>query len=169
MSMAALLLAMQTVLRDRMPIPDGQPPQNYIGIQPAGQLPRSRGQWYVALDEAGVASTEKVSLSEEYSVEVRIVKQIGQYAPDQLGRVYTDHTPGLDELERAVIRAIHNNHRLRQIACDNAGAPGQASGDVFQSPLWYVGRGRTELGDKSLERRLNFRGARRVQAIDVMQ
>lgn len=47
-------------------------------------------------------------------------------------------------------------------------APGLAQGDIFQTPLWYRGRGRTTPGDESLERTLNFVGGLRVQAVDVM-
>jgi hypothetical protein len=82
--------------------------------------------------------------------------------------MYLDHSPGLDELERQVIRSLHNNHTLRQMANENAGAPSAGDGDIFQSPLWYRGRGRTSFGDLSLERTLSFSGARRVQAVDVM-
>jgi hypothetical protein len=166
--MAALLKAARDKLREDMPIPPGQSPKLFVGIQPGWALPKPRGQWFVALDEANVTSTEKVSLKEEYAIEVKIVKEVGRYAPDQTGQMYLDHSPGLDELERQVIRSLHNNHTLRQMANENAGAPSAGDGDIFQSPLWYRGRGRTSFGDLSLERTLSFSGARRVQAVDVM-
>ena len=166
--MAALLKAAQDKLRQDMPIPQGQPGKLFVGIQPGLGRPQARGQWYVALDEASVASTEKVSLKEEYTIDVKITKDAGRYAADQLGQMYLDHSPGLDELERQVIKSIHNNHELRRMANENAGAPGVNDGDIFQTPLWYRGRGRTTYGDLSLERTLTFSGARRVQAVDVM-
>lgn len=168
MSMAAVLKAARDKLRTDLPIPNGQPPKLYVGIQPNNGLPPSRGQWYVAIDEAGVSSTEKVSLKEEFTIEVRIVKEAGKYAADRMEQMYLDHSPGLDELERQVIKSLHNNHELRRMMNENAGAPGVNDGDIFQSPIWYRGRGRSTYGDLSLERTLSFGGGLRVQAVDVM-
>lgn len=168
MSIAALLVAARNQLRATLPIPQNNPPQLYVGIQPADAMPAYRGEWYVALDEENVSSTEKIILREEYTIVVKISKRVNRYAPDRYDQVYTDASPGLDQLERRVIAALHNNQQIRAMANALAGAPGTASGDIFQTPLWYRGRGRTSPGDESLERVLSFYGALRVQAVDVM-
>lgn len=168
MSIAALLIAARDQLRATLPVPQSNPAQLYVGIQPADAMPQYRGEWYVALDEASIQSDEKINLREQYGIAVKISKRIGRYAADRYDQVYTDHSPGLDQLERAVIRALHNSHKVRQLANAAAAAPGVAMGDIFQTPIWYRGRSRTTPGDESLERTLNFVGGLRVQAIDVM-
>lgn len=166
--MAAVLKAACDKLRQDLPIPEGKPARLYVDIQPAGSLPPAKSQWFVALDEGGVSSKEKISLSEEFSIEVTIWKEASRYAPDRLREMYLDNSPGLDALERNVIASLHNVHEVRRMACENAGAPGVVAGDIFQTPLWYQGRGKTRLADVALERTLLFRGCRRVQAVDVM-
>lgn len=168
MSMAALLQATRDKLRQDLPVPDGQPPKMYVGIMPGGGLPPKRGQWFVALDEVRVGSSELISLKEEYQIEVRVWKEATRFAADNQEAVYLEAGYGLDALERRVIISVHNSHELRKMACEFAQAAGLGTGDIFQKPLWYRGRGRTELSDVSYERKLIFSGATRIQAPDVM-
>lgn len=168
MSIAALLVAARDQLRVALPIPQNNPPQLYVGIQPADAMPSYRGEWYVALDEESVSSAEKIMLREEYTIAVKISKRVNRYAPDRYDQVYTDNSPGLDQLERRVIAALHNNQHVRALANKLAGAPSTGGGDIFQTPIWYRGRSRTTPGDESLERALSFYGGLRVQAVDIM-
>lgn len=168
MSMAALLQATRDKLRGDLPVPDGQPARLYVGIQPSGGMPKRRGQWYVAIDEGRIGSSEKVSLKEEYQIEVRLWREASNFAADNQEEAYLSAGYGLDALERRVIASIHNNHELRTMANAFAEAPGKSTGDIFQQPLWYRGRGKSQLSDMGFERTLVFSGAVRVQAPDVM-
>lgn len=168
MSIAALLIAARDKLRAELAIPANQPAQLYVGIQPADAMPAYRGEWYVALDEASITSDDKINLREQYGIAVKISKRVSRYAADRYDQIYTDTSPGLDQLERRVIRSLHNSHKLRQMACAVAGVPATEGGDIFQTPLWYRGRGRTTPADEALERTLNFTGGLRVQAVDVI-
>ena len=82
-------------------------------------------------------------------------------------------------LERLCIVAIHASHTVRSAANTAGGFPDNATGDSFQIPLYYTGRGPTRPEDGTwagaesdkaafLVRTLNFQGALRTQAFDIM-
>lgn len=174
-----LLLAVRDHLRSNMTVPGGEDRAPFfIGLQPGGHPPARMGEWYVSIDESNVISTEKESLREVHSVEINITKRAGKYASDTADKAYLENMNGLRAIERQVIQLVHNNHTLRALANTLGGLPGETIGDIFQQPLWYTGRGRTRFeggewigadGDHAfLVRTLNFTGAARVQAPDVM-
>lgn len=185
MSIEYLLLAARNELRTQMAssAPGSANINSYIGIQPEGHPPANCGEFYIALDEESVQSTEKTSLREVYSISVYITKRTGKYSADHWDAIYTDATNGLRALERKVIQYIHGSHTIRIAANTLGGFPASGTGDIFQQPLWYLGRPKTRFvggpaagewdgsgsdGGAYAIRMLRFSGAVRVQARDVM-
>lgn len=174
MSIAAMLIA----ARDALRAVDGFSNER-CDIQPGGRPPARMGEFYIALDEGSIQSTEKSSLREVFTIVVWISKRTGKYPRDQYGKIYTANAIGMDAIERKVIRAIHGQQAVRVAANTLLGAPHANAGDIFQQPLWYTGRGPTQFrgadwsggsdeSDTFLVRQLTFAGAVRVQALDIM-
>jgi hypothetical protein len=86
---------------------------------------------------------------------------------------------GLEAMERRVIKIIHGSQEFRvemdkRLGIATEQDPTEDTGGIFQMPLFYTGRGRTSIEDGTwggaapdseswLVRRLNFKGATRVQ------
>ncbi len=179
--MENLLLAACSHLRANMSIPSGRgDAKSFIGIQPEGRPEAWMGEWYIALDEASVANSAVSHLNEQFTIEVVITKRTGKYPRDRFEGLYTEVATGLRALERQVIRLLHCNQAVRQLANELAKTPGETTGDAYQRPLFYRGRGRTEFhggdwigatnGDHAFAvRRLPFVGGDRIQDLDIMQ
>lgn len=178
MSIEYLLVAARDRLRLTVSLPGTARPEAYIGLQPEGRPPATMGDFYVALDEAGVQSTEKVSLRELFAVQVYITKRTGRHAADKFDSLYLELTKGLRDLERQVLTALHNNQTVRAMANALAGVPQESQGDAYLQPLFYTGRSRSQFhgaewigttGDNHafIVRILNFSGGLRVQALDI--
>jgi hypothetical protein len=151
-------------------------------IQPSGSPPEAAGEWYLAIDELGVASHSRDHLAEEFSIEVAIWRRLGQFPADRRGEamlpesVYLAAMHTLDSLERRVILALHGNFaEVVAGANTEAGAGMSDGGDVYQLALYYQGRDRAETlpNQRSRQqpqwigRRLKFRGMNRVQALSI--
>ena len=180
MSINALIQSVRDVLRTDLAadFPNLSDITKYVGIQPQGNPPASSGEFYVAIDEGGTSSDSRNFLRESYRLKIYVSKRTGKYAKDQMERAYRDNAEGLETLERFIIGHLHANETVRGTANSYASAPG-AGGDVFQRPLYYQGRsnttyreggwGHAEKGkDSWLVRILDFSGADRIQATDVM-
>lgn len=183
MSMSALLQAVRDTLRTSlvtaMPGGVGTYAKNYVDIRCNGAPIGIAGEWFVAIDEGAIRSTERACLKEEYGVIVTITHRQTVYPRDRSQGVYLDTSHGLDVLERLCITAIHGSHTVRSAANTAGGFPDNATGDSFIIPLYYTGRGPTRPEDGSwagmepeaatfLVRSLNFQGALRTQAFDIM-
>lgn len=180
MSMAAVLDEVCDHLRSALSLSAAE-----CDIRPGGWPPRAAGEFYVAIDDLGVASAAREHLEEEYRIEVAIWRRAGQVPDDRLGDLarrgdpYVAALRTLDVLERAVLRALHANYAQIMAGANAAlGAGETGGGDVFQLALYYTGRSRPEThpsrpsGERPLEwitRRLEFAGMNRVQPLDVMQ
>ena len=143
-------------------------------VQPEGHPPTTMGDFYLSVDEGSVTQSEKgLVISEIYGVSVFVTLRNGIFPKDRLAEAY-DRNQGLflagrkslSFLERAAIRALHGNEQVRILACTKAGIsldamfgpvvdrgdePGGSGeyGDVYQLPLYYSGRGKTEVHDAS--------------------
>ena len=183
MGINALLLAVRDVLQTDLAVDfpnSADAIGRYVGIQPGGNPPASAGEWYVAIDEGGITSSSRNYLGESYRIRVYISKRTGKYARDQMERAYREdaNVQGLEQLERLIIGHLHTSETVRSSANTHAGAPG-SGGDIFQRPLYYQGRSNTVYreggwghaskgNDSWLVRTLDFSGADRIQAADVM-
>ncbi len=179
--MENLLIAARNHLRANMTIPSGQgDARSYIGLQPEGRPPAMMGEWYIALDEASVSNKGSDHLDEQFAIEVVITKRTGKQPRDRFEGLYTEVATGLRALERQVIRLLHCNQDVRQLANSMASLPSATGGDAYNRPLFYRGRGRTEFhgaewigaasGDHAFAvRRLPFVGGDRIQDLDIMQ
>ena len=154
----------------------------YINIEPGNIPPPWFGEFYITLDDGGVATdtADRNYLKEIFTVTIEVLRRAGVYPDDVQDTVYTDATIGLRALERAVIQNIHGNHTLRAAINTAAGTPGGSTGDIYQQPLWYAGRQPVRYenaawnGDRDNEaafivRSLTFIGADRIQAISSMK
>lgn len=174
MSMEALLIATVRHLREELRYTTQQ-----CDIQPDGRPPATMGEFYVAIDEAGVQSNEKTHLRETFSITVTITRRTAPTPRDRRGSLYADRSRALAAIERPVIVAVHNNQTLRALANAELGAPQENLGDQILQPLWYAGRSRTRYesaewcgaggndNDAFMVRTLNFQGGLRVQAMDI--
>lgn len=174
MSIAYLLQAARDKLRTVAPLS-----AKLCDLQPLGRPPNSMGEYYVSLDEGRIQAGEKTHLREVFTINVWITKRTGQHPKDRWSEIYLKNTTGLDALERKVIVALHGNQAVRVAANTLASTPGVNTGDIFQHPLWYTGRGATAPAgaewnggeaesDTFLVRLLQFTGGLRVQALDIM-
>ncbi len=178
MSMGIILQVVRDHLQTEMSLDAGE-----CGIQPGGLPPDGAGELYVAVDELGIRSASRNQLHEIYEIEVAIWRRSSNYPTDRQGDVVLRDDPQLagiltlDDLERDVISKLHANHTdIMAVANSAIGAGSPGGGDVFQQPLYFAGRGRSESlrpgGSKSpvawIGRRLKFTGMTRVQATDVM-
>lgn len=182
--LVAVRNALRTALLASMPGADAAKAFEYVRVAPGGQPPDKCGDWFVGVDELSVTSTEKESLRQAFEVGVWITKRTGVFSTGRKDEAYLETTRGLRDLERGVLRAIHNRHAVRLAANTLAGAPAASPvGDVFQGALWYTGRGPTmwrggdwcasestseNSDDTFAVRLLRFAGGSRVEALDVI-
>lgn len=147
------------------------------GIQFESKPPNIAGQWYVALDDAGVDTgpDNTDALTENFSIDVGIWRRPGGLPNDRQGElqkvddIYLANIQSLHDLERLVISQLHNNWTMistinTQFSLDNTTLM------PFNMPWIYRGRSKMEgvtLADGTarafLGRRLRFRGMRRIQ------
>lgn len=175
---------LRTALLASMPGADASKAHNYVRVAPGGQPPDKLGAWFIGVDELSVQSTEKEQLRQAFEIGVWITRRTGQFATGRGDEAYLETTRGLRDLERGVIRAVHNRQAVRVAANTLAGAPAASPvGDIFQTALWYVGRGPTmwrggdwcasestseNSDDTFAVRQLRFAGGSRVEALDVI-
>jgi hypothetical protein len=170
--------ALRTALVPHIPGEVSAQARNYVGVHPGGHPPATFADWYVSIDESKVESTEHAFLREVFSIDVFITKRMGKFAQDRQNSAYLQAINGLDPLESTIKTTIHNSHAVRAAACTLAGVPSAGNGDIFQHPLWFLGRARSmpkgpewvfseKATDQFLVRVLPFRGGTRVQAMDV--
>jgi hypothetical protein len=173
--MGALLKAVRNELRTAL-----NADHRKISVRPEGRPPPWFSDWFIGVDEASVASTERQSLREVFSVSVVLTKTVGKYPADRADEIYLENIIGLDALERQVIVAIHGNQTIRSAANDIIGAPTDRYGDAIQKPLYYIGRGQSaprgaewngseEQAVAFMTRTLNFSDAVRIQALSSMK
>lgn len=169
-----LLQAARDRLRTVVPLAD-----KLCDLQPGGRPPARMGEYYISLDEARIQAGEKTHLREVYTINVWITKRTGKYPRDKWSEIYLQNATGLGALERKIIAAIHGRQEVRVAANTLGGLPTAGTGDIFQQPLWYTGRGATAPAnaewtggdpenDAFLVRTLPFTGGLRVQALDIM-
>lgn len=169
-------------------------------IQPEGHPPATMDQFYISIDEGSIEFPDiGLVFKEKYTVNVFVTLRNGIFPRDRLAEAY-DRDRGmylagmksLSLLERQIITAVNGNEALRVLACKKLGiseaamfeadetAPGALGeyGDIFQLPLFYQGRGKTELhgtewvGGGGKEqffsvRTLPFKGATRTQNLSI--
>ena len=177
MSMGIILSQVRTHLRETLTLSSDQ-----CDIQPGGAPPEAAGEWYLAIDELGVANDARSHLAEEFSLEVAIWRRLGQFPADRRGELllpesaYLEAMHTLDALERRVILNLHGNFGDVTAAANTAlGAGTEGGGDRFQLALYYEGRQRAETLPRAssrrqpewMGRRLQFRGMKRVQALAI--
>lgn len=174
MSIAYLLQAARDRLRTVVPLSNDR-----CNLQPGGRPPARMGEFYVSLDEGRVQGSDRTHLKEIYTINIWITKRTGKYPPDKYAEVYLANAVGLDAIERKIIAALHGVQAVRVAANTLGSLPGAGTGDIFQQPLWYTGRGATAPagaewnggeGENNtfLVRLLQFTGGLRVQALDVI-
>jgi hypothetical protein len=184
MSMSAVLLATRDHLRNNIgafiPGYAVAKAKNYVGIRPSGRPPASFGDWFIGLDEISVQSNDKSFLREVFAIKAVVTHRASHVPPDRYDELYELTGTSIETIERRVLTLIHDNQELRRLACRLANVPDKATGDIFQTPLWYQGRvpSRTEDGEwvgaehpdrhAFLVRELPFAGMARVQALDIM-
>jgi hypothetical protein len=177
MSMGIILNQVRSHLREALTLSSDQ-----CDIQPSGIPPEAAGEWYLAIDELGVASEARDHLAEEFAIEVSIWRRLGQFPADRRGEAllpesaYLAAMHTLDGLERRVILSLHGNFGELVSGANAAVGAGQpGGGDVFQLALYYEGRGRAETLPRTtgrqqpqwIGRRLKFRGMNRVQSLSI--
>lgn len=180
MSIALLLQAVRDELRAGMTFQAD--PKQFVGIQPGGRPPAWMSDFYIAVDEANIAASDRTHLKEIYTIAVTITVHVRGVRSDQTGdQIYIENLNSLENLERAVIRLIHASQSVRARALTLGQIPNTSRGDIFQLPLYYEGRGATAAFDAAewlgsvepgtrqlMVRVLRFSGATRVQALDVI-
>lgn len=162
-----------------------------IGIQYNNFPPNAAKNWYVAIDDGGVEGTpaKQYYLKEIYTITVGVWRRPGRVPQDVSGNlmipddIYISGIETVNDLERKVIKWLHNNYLLMasintQFSLPTAtGAGAGAGGDVFgQEPLIYRGRTKNEFitipGTNDAQvwfgRRLQFRGLTRTQYVNAM-
>ncbi len=179
MSMGAILKQVRDFLRSSLPADIAQ-----CDVRPGGEPPEVAHEWFISVDELAVRSNARNCLDETYEIEISLWRRAGCYPQDRQGDAllqddpYSSGLPTLDDIERDVIRLLHGNRTGITAAVNLALGTGETgSGDIFQEPLYYAGRRRTEVrgtGRRDSQtrwfvRRLKFTGMRRVQASDVMR
>lgn len=185
MSMGMALLGTRDYLRTALTWT-----KDNIGIQHNNLPPNAARNWYVALDDGGVEGTPQGQyyLKEIFSITVGIWRRPGRLPQDVSGAImlpddiYVSGIETLNDLERKIIKKLHNNYALMasintQFSLPSATVSGDVGGDVFgQEPLIYRGRTKNEVvsipGTTDAQawfgRRLNFRGLSRTQYINAM-
>ena len=152
-----------------------------IAICPDGGPAPREGEYAIALDEAGVQSNDRENLDERYAIDVYVMRRMKLFPIDKQDQIYLKQVTGLGAIERQVIGLIHGNQALRIAADELLGIMVEQesttdTGSIFQMPLFYTGRGRTEFKDGTwggaapdkeswAVRVLHFVGGDRVQAV----
>lgn len=177
MSKLALLRAVRDHLRGTLNIK-----QDACTITPpGGSPPPHMGRFHVSVHEGTDRISAEAYLHEEMAVDVTITIRTGEIPRDRFESVYESQAGAMEELERKVLTAIHDNQDIRIAACANANLPNSEYGDIFQTPLWAKSRGPLTprfadwAGDVSegnestfITRTINFGECTRIQALDVM-
>lgn len=165
-------------------------------VQPNSMPPPSAGQWYVAVDDAGVdqrtAANGDLILEEIYTVEIAIWRRPNQLPEDRRKELLKLHSRYLlacetiESLERKVLWGmlgttagqLANRQKWRALANTLGGFPTAAGGDEIRMPLLYQGRSRNETmsipgrsegsSDEWFGRRLRFKGGDRIQQLEFV-
>lgn len=171
MSMGMVLESVRDWLRER-----NSWPQTECGVQLRAVPPNIAGQKYIAIDDDGVdAGPDKNrELSESFGFEVAIWRRPSHLAPDMTGMVmltedrYKPEISTLNDLERRVIKHLHQNWDYLAFLNDKFGLADAGRGDNFILPPVYRGRSKIDFAmiDQDtafIGRRMKFRGLKRVQ------
>jgi hypothetical protein len=188
MSMSAVLIAVRTRLRTVAP--DWGLRENAIRIEPDGHPPPKATGHYIAIDESNIDSIPNMEegLRERYEISVYCCREANPVSPERLGDMlestdrYLASIVTLEQMERMVLQTLHGNRSIPQLANAQVGLPGSEDlqGDIFQEPLYYVGRGRmgTYIQETAQDyepqsgwrlRELRFRGMLRVQRLESLR
>ena len=175
MSMAMLLEGTRDYLREQMPLTAHECDVQFQSIPPA-----VAGQFYVTLDDAGVASGPDGSyyLKEIYSIEISIWRRPGPMQRDNWGQFefrenkYLGSVQTLDKIARKIIELLHHKPAAMTDLNDRFGLPNEHLGENFSTSLRYRGRSGvlTSVLPENPEiafigRTLTFSGSMRLQSI----
>jgi len=141
---------------------------------------RIGGAFAICIDDGGTDTTnsDNYYVGETYTMLVGIWRRIGKYSIDRLAQqmyipndLYATNAKSLEDLERDIVTALHQNYAVRAAVNTAYSLPGSGLGDKFLSPWCYKGRGEVEalpFDDQNayLGRVLRFTGFMRNQAID---
>ncbi len=140
---------------------------------------------FIALDDAGVTAgpQENYYLQEQFGITVGVWIETAIQPADMSGNTelktakYIEGGVTLDDLERRMIRQLHQKYDTMAFVNCKFGLPGE-NGDKFIAPMFYGGSGKTEAvnpnpqNDRAAQwfgRRLRFSGFNRNQTIDCMR
>lgn len=177
MIVGTILTRVRDHLRGELALPADQ-----IEIRIHGHPPASAGPTFIALREQGVKSDGRSFLREEHHIEITLWRRLTDLPEDAAAVALYGDDPvqpdaaTLDELERAIIRAVHGNELAFVLALNQSlGLSSGGPGGPFQLPLYYTGRKGTEIVRQSgapastwAVRRLQFVGLNRVQSLDAL-
>jgi len=168
MSTAAILKHLRDRLRGALSLAADQ-----CAIAPTREPPSAAGPVFVGIADCGAAAEGEGHLAETVEIEITVWRRSGAWPRDRLGDAllpidpYAAGLPTIEQIERAVIRAVHAD-RANLVAAINADL-GPGDPPLLQ-PLYYQGRGVSEVvylreetnEDAWIARRLKFRGMLRV-------
>ncbi len=158
----------------------------HCDVQEAGYPPATATQWFVGIDETSVTAgkQENYYLGEEFEVSVFVSRNMEWMDPNKRSKSllrenpYLAHVASMGAIERVVIQSLHMSHVLRNLINDTHNLPDTQNGDIFITPLTYMGRSTTHVMQapesriqQSLiykGRELRFRGLKRNQSIASM-
>ncbi len=146
--------------------------------------PPMASNWHIALDDGGIETGNQVNneLVEVLTLMVGIWKRPGGVAPDRQGNLmletdlYQRQVSTIEQLERAIIKTLHENHAVDAYINTKFGLPVAGLGDAFGGRWVYRGRQKMEsvaLPDYQgspvwIGRRLRFTGLKRTQRVSNM-
>lgn len=182
MSMGQALVTVRNHLRTNLTLDNAQ---CGIMIQVGGGLdpPTMAGELYVGVGDGGAQNQagDNYHILERYFITVSVFRRGGQYPLDQKPQMLQRETTSiksLEELERLVIKHIHNNWTLVNTYNTDLGAPHATLGDKAILPLFFQGRGPTHIyaqenetasiANAYLRKDLRFGGFDRKQLIESM-
>lgn len=175
MSMAMLLEGTRDYLREQMPLTAHE-----CDVQFQGTPPAVAGQFFIALEDAGLASGPEEShyLKEIYSIEISIWRRPGPLQRDRWGEFefrenkYLGSAKTLEKIERSIIELLHHKPAAMVDLNTRFSLPSEHLGENFSSSLRYRGRGGvlTNVLPESPEiafigRTLTFSGSMRLQTV----
>jgi hypothetical protein len=143
--------------------------------------PKSK-QWYVAIDVNAMepGPSNSAYLKEEQTVDIGIWRRVSERPIDYLYNLlfrtdkYQATIKTIEQLEREVMTVLHFKPDVRNFINTQFSLPSDALGDVFTSPLTYLGKEDDRIvtpPESSIQfigHRLRFKGLMRLQRISNM-